>query len=74
MKANFWVIATGKDCDGHNGGRVDSFANEKDAVKFAEDMNDWSDGICYRVISDIWDMKAYCIRYGKDWEKYKYHQ
>jgi hypothetical protein len=70
MKAKFWVIATGKDCEGYNSGRVTAFSNQQDATKFADDMNDWSDGIGYRVINDLWDMKAYCESYGKDFGKY----
>jgi len=72
MKANFWVIAVGRDCDGYNSGRVEPFADKEEAINFANEMNDWSDGIGYLVISNIWDVKVYCESYGKgkDWANY----
>lgn len=70
MVANYWVLAFGKDCDGHNRGRVDTFITEENAHMWAKCMNDSSDGIVYFATSSLDAMQEYCSEYGLDWIKY----
>ena len=66
-RANYWVTASGYDCDGRNGGHVYSFSTEEEATIFAEYANEASDGLLYSV-SSLEEMKKYCAYYGIDWE------
>ena len=70
MKANYWVFAVGRDCDGYNNGRVYPFLVEANAIDFANVCNEGSDGILYYVTSDLEAMQEYCIDYGHDWTNY----
>lgn len=67
---NYWVLAFGKDCDGHNRGRVYAFSESDNADRWAMEMNDSSDGISYFVTCSLDAMKEYCMEYGLDWENY----
>jgi hypothetical protein len=55
----YFVIACGKDCDGYNRGEVKTFPCKEFAEISAENSNEWSDGIQYRVvgIDEVWQ---YC--------------
>jgi len=70
MNTNFWVIATGKDCDGYNRGCVTPFEFEQDAVEYSDKQNEWSDGMQYHVTSSIDVLKDYCNDYNMDWKNY----
>lgn len=65
-KANYWVLAEGLDCDGYNSGRVRAFITEKEAQAYADNENDFSDGIIHVFTSDSWDVHEYCNQYGID--------
>lgn len=68
--ARCWVLAMGYDCDGYNGGHVYPFATRADAKGFADELNEWSDGIEYKVTDDWRSMMEYCERHGKDYGNY----
>jgi len=70
MKANFWVIAHGLDCDGYNDGHIYSFGTNTEADKFADSSNECSDGLLYEVVDSVNELMRYCINYGKDFNKY----
>ena len=55
----YFVIACGKDCDGYNRGEVRTFPCKEFAEISAENSNEWSDGIQYRVVW-IDGLSEYC--------------
>ncbi len=69
-EALYWVLGYGYDCDGFNRGEVESFATQSSACSRADDMNEWSDGIEYRVTGDIRELQRYCEDFDKDWKNY----
>lgn len=70
MNANFWVIATGTDCDGYNSGLIIPFETNEEAEQYAWECNEWSDGIRYQVTSSLDILREYCNDYNRDWRKY----
>jgi hypothetical protein len=70
-KATHWVLAHGKDCDGHNSGHIYAFDNEKDANDCGHELNSWSDGLRYFATSNWSDVEEYCDDYNKDSSRYK---
>lgn len=70
MEANYWVIATGSDCDGYNNGHIAGFTFEKDAIQYADEQNEWSDGLRYHVTSSLDILRDYCNDYMRDWRNY----
>ena len=69
--ATHWVLQTGTDCDGYNSGRVYAFNNKDDAYKFADDQNEWSDGMGYQVTDKIETAEYYCEDYNLNINNYK---
>jgi len=70
-KANNWVLAHGKDCDGHNSGHVYAFDNETDTNDCGQSLNASSDGLQY-IATSIWsDVEEYCKDYNKNPLNYK---
>lgn len=70
MDANFWVLATGLDCDGYNSGNIIPFGRSEDAEQYAFECNEWSDGIKYVVTDSLDVLRDYCNDYNRDWKKY----
>lgn len=70
--ADYWVLGTGKDCDGCNSGHVASFSNLDEAHEYADSQNEWSDGICYKVTSSLNLLREYCNDYNLSWVDYIY--
>lgn len=70
MDANYWVIGIGSDCDGYNRGHVTPFADADEAYNYADNQNEWSDGIHYCVITSLDTLKSYCNDYMKEWKNY----
>ena len=69
--AKYWVLTTGKDCDGYNSGHVTAYKNYKEAYQNAEDSIKWSDGLNYHVTDKIEDLQRYCEDYDKNINDYK---
>ena len=69
--ATYWVLQTGTDCDGYNSGRVYAFDNEDDAYKFADDQNEWTDGMGYGVTDKFEIVQEYCEDYNLNINNYK---
>jgi|LauGreDrversion4_2_1035121.scaffolds.fasta_scaffold595700_2 hypothetical protein len=68
--ATHWVLTFGRDCDGFNSGRIYKFCNEQDACDFAQDLNDGSDGLQYRVTQSFNELKEYSSDYDLDINDY----
>lgn len=62
--ARYWVLQTGRDCDGYNSGRITPFTTRENAQNYAHESNEWSDGMGY-FVTDSWDIvKSYCEDYS----------
>jgi hypothetical protein len=70
-KATHWVLAHGKDCDGHNSGHIYAFDNEEDANDCSQSLNASSDGLQYTATRFWADVEEYCYEYNKDPLNYK---
>lgn len=51
MNIRFYVVGYGKDCYGHNSGKVYHFDNLLEAFDFTDSCNEGSDGILYKVVT-----------------------
>jgi Mg2+ and Co2+ transporter CorA len=70
IKAEYWVVATGIDCDGFNSGHIYTFVDYDAAFDFAKSLSEGSDGLSYGVIDNIEDLKTYCLSFNKDYKNY----
>jgi len=60
----FYVIAKGKDCDGHNSGSITAYDTPSAANKASAEANKWSDGLQYSVVERE-DAIIYCNDYNQ---------
>jgi hypothetical protein len=60
----YFVVANGKDCDGYNRGRVQDFPCKEFAEIYADNSNEWSDGIHYSVVDEC-GFIDYCKEFDK---------
>lgn len=73
IKATHWVIEYGADCDGVSSrGKVIPFDNEDEAISYADDCAEWSDGMGYSVITSLDILREYCEEYMREWTNYIY--
>jgi hypothetical protein len=70
-KETHWVLAYGRDCDGHNSGQVYAFITKQKAEDFANYLSGGSDGLQYEVTDSWSDVEEYCDDYNKDSSRYK---
>lgn len=64
MIARYWVLQMGTDCDGMDSGMAVGFSSKNEADAYADESNEWSDGLGYYVISDFEVLLAYCNDYN----------
>jgi len=46
----FYVVGSGKDCDGLESHSTTRFSSKKNAEEFAEEQRKFSDGIMYKIV------------------------
>jgi hypothetical protein len=56
----YYVIGYGSDCDGYSAFKCVAFVDEKKAISYCDDCNEWSDGVRYSITSDMRVVLDYC--------------
>ncbi len=56
----YYVIGYGSDCDGVSAYSCVPFVSEDQAVKYCDNQNAWSDGVQYRVETNMLAVADYC--------------
>jgi hypothetical protein len=60
MKATYWILTFGRDCDGYAKDRVIAFPTDSSAYDTAFNLSEWSDGLQYKVTNSFAEVIEYC--------------
>ncbi len=56
----YYVIGYGSDCDGVSAYHCVAFVDEQEAIEYCDNQNDWSDGVHYKIITNMTSVADYC--------------